>query len=82
MQARSSVLYCGTTPMYWRAVDGFATTSTPAIRTLPAVGTARVVATEMVVVLPAPFGPSRPYNSPSATWRSMPSIAVTVCLPV
>ena len=36
------------------------TTSTPAISTRPQVGRARVVQMLMVVVLPAPLGPSRP----------------------
>ena len=43
-----------------RARAGWATTSMPAMWTEPAVGMARVVAMEMVVVLPAPLGPSRP----------------------
>src|SRR3954468_6969347 len=30
---------------------------------------------EIVVVLPAPFGPSSPYVSPSAIWRLMPRTA-------
>src|SRR5574338_1147951 len=30
---------------------------------------------EMVVVLPAPFGPSRPYVSPGAIWKPTPSTA-------
>ena len=60
VQARSSVLYCGTTPMERRASAGSATTSMPAMRTWPAVGRARVVQMLMVVVLPAPLGPSRP----------------------
>jgi hypothetical protein len=51
------------------------------MRTVPAVGTARVVAMEIVVVFPAPFGPSRPYNSPGATCRSIPSTAITAGLP-
>ena len=31
----------------------------------------------MVVVLPAPFGPSRPTISPGATWKLTPSTART-----
>jgi hypothetical protein len=31
----------------------------------------------MVVVLPAPFGPSKPKNSPSLTVNDMPSTAVS-----
>ncbi len=30
----------------------------------------------IVVVLPAPFGPSKPYISPGATFRSTPSTAM------
>ena len=65
VHARSSVLYCGTTPILRRAIAGDFTTSIPAMRTRPAVGSARVVQMLMVVVLPAPFGPSRPKSSPS-----------------
>lgn len=46
--------------MQRRAIAGEATTSMPAIWTAPTVGRTRVVQTLMVVVLPAPFGPSRP----------------------
>ena len=42
VQDRSSVLYCGTTPIDRRASAGSRTASTPAIVTLPAVGSARV----------------------------------------
>ncbi len=66
LHARSSVLYCGTTPMPRRATAGAVTTSIPAIRTRPAVGKARVVQTLIVVVFPAPFGPSSPNSSPLA----------------
>ncbi len=62
-------------------VAGAATTSMPAMRTRPEVGRARVVQMLMVVVLPAPLGPSRPKSSPSRTLRSMPSTATTRCLP-
>ena len=39
------------------------------MRTRPEVGRTRVVQMPMVVVLPAPLGPSRPYSSPSRTPR-------------
>jgi len=65
VHARSSVLYCGTTPIERRASAGVFTTSIPAIRARPAVGKARVVQMLIVVVLPAPFGPSKPNSSPS-----------------
>ena len=43
----------------------------------PEVGITRVVSMLAVVVLPAPFGPSRPKISPSRTVRLRPSTAVT-----
>ena len=43
----------------------------------PDVGMTRVVSMLAVVVLPAPFGPSKPKISPWATVRFMPSTAVT-----
>jgi hypothetical protein len=49
--------------------------------TRPEVGSARVVQILMLVVLPAPFGPSRPNSSPSPTFRLIPSTATTRCLP-
>ena len=54
---------------------GSATTSTPATHAEPAVGMTRVVSMPMVVVLPAPFGPSRPKISPRPTSRSSDSTA-------
>ena len=52
-------------------------TSKPKTRAVPDVGRSSVVKILMSVVLPAPFGPSRPKNSPGATSRSMPARAVT-----
>ena len=43
-----------------------ATTSWPSTATLPAVARARPARMLISVVLPAPFGPSRPKNSPSS----------------
>src|SRR4029077_5804711 len=50
----------------------------PSTHTSPAVGTAKPVSIRMVVVFPAPLGPSRPTHSPASTrklrsttaWRS------------
>jgi len=47
-------------------------------RRLPSVGTSSPHIILMVVVLPAPFGPSRPTISPAATDRSRPRTASTV----
>jgi hypothetical protein len=58
-----------------RAVS--ATTSKPATRAVPEVGSRRVVRILMRVVLPAPLGPSSPKSSPAGISRSTPSSAVT-----
>src|SRR5690242_4888666 len=50
--------------------------SCPQILTVPDVGTRVVVRIEIVVVLPAPFGPSKAKNSPAATVRLMLSTAL------
>src|ERR1017187_10144586 len=47
----------------------------PAIEMLPLSGSRRPHTIFMVVVLPAPFGPSRPYTSPSAIRKPTPSTA-------
>ena len=49
----------------------------PATRACPLVGRSSVVRMRTVVVLPAPFGPSRPSTAPSGTSRLTPSIART-----
>ena len=46
----------------------------------PASGSSSVVSTRTVVVLPAPFGPSRPSTVPCATSRSSPSSAMHVAV--
>jgi hypothetical protein len=55
--------------------DRIPATSTPRTRAIPAVGTTRVVRMPIVVVLPAPFGPSKPNTSPGGTWKSTSSTA-------
>jgi hypothetical protein len=47
----------------------------PTNRATPAVSRTRVVSTPIVVVLPAPFGPSRPNTSPRETVNETPSTA-------
>ena len=51
------------------------TRSNPAIVAWPSVGRRVVVRIEIVVVLPAPFGPSRAKNSPPPTSKEIPSTA-------
>src|SRR5215831_17258351 len=50
--------------------------SCPATRTVPASAFINVVSTFTVVVLPAPFGPTREKTVPAPTSRSMPSSTV------
>src|SRR2546423_13246817 len=56
---------------------GSRATSMPSICATPSVGNTRVVRIPIVVVLPAPFGPSSPKNSPRVTSKEMPSSALT-----
>src|SRR5262245_10536490 len=51
-------------------------TARPRTRTVPAVGASSPAITDISVVLPAPFGPSRPNSSPSATVKLTPCRAV------
>jgi hypothetical protein len=44
---------------------------------VPLVFAARQTIALIVVVLPAPFGPRKPKNSPDSTRNEMPSTAVT-----
>jgi hypothetical protein len=57
-----------------RTSIGRAAASRPKTCTLPVPGVSRVVIILIVVVLPAPFGPSRPYISPGSidrfTWST------------
>ena len=57
------------------AAVGSVQTSTPARITRPSSGVSRPVTIDRVVVLPAPFGPTRPKNDPTGTSRSMWSTA-------
>ena len=52
-------------------------TSMPSTSSSPEVTGETHVIMRMVLVLPAPFGPSRPKHSPSATEKSMPSTATS-----
>ena len=48
------------------------TTSWPSTRALPEVGISSVISILIVVVLPAPFGPSRPKSSPFSISKLTP----------
>src|SRR6476469_401051 len=69
-----------TYPINDRTVADSATTSCPATVAEPEVGSGRVVNMRMVVVLPAPFGPSTATSSPASMSRLMPRTACTVLL--
>ena len=66
-----------TRPILFLTSSSSLTTSKPATLTSPEVGLASVVRTLMVVLLPAPFGPRKPKNSPFSTWNEIPSTAFT-----
>jgi hypothetical protein len=63
-------------PTLPRTALASATMSWPSIVAVPDVGARVVVRIEMVVVLPAPFGPSSAKNSPARTSKLMPSTAL------
>jgi hypothetical protein len=66
----------GSTPVNALARIGSAHTSIPKIVAVPASGRSRPTAIDSEVVLPAPFGPTRPKNDPGGTTRSTWSAAM------
>ena len=66
---------CITWPMRRRTSPGSRMTSNPQTRAVPSFGASSVVSMRIVVVLPAPFGPSSPKTSPRSTRRSRQSTA-------
>src|SRR5882672_4250722 len=68
---------CSETPRRCRSTRSSLLQRIPSTSTLPAVGSFSPSRISTVVVLPAPFGPSRPKHSPAPTSRSSPSTAVT-----
>ena len=62
-------------PTSRRTALASATMSRPPIVARPDVGVSVVVRIEIVVVLPAPLGPSSAKNSPAATANEIPSTA-------
>src|SRR6202035_2519449 len=63
----SDVSACGMTPIQWRTPSASVTTSCPPTTAEPEVGGVSVVIIRISVVLPAPFGPSKPKISPVGT---------------
>ena len=61
-----------------RTVRALWTTSCPSTRAAPEVGISSVTSILIVVVFPAPFGPSKPKSSPSFTSKSIPRTASMV----
>ena len=75
LSSRSVVSACGMTPIDSRTPFAFFVTSNPLTNAVPDVGGNSVVIMRMRVDLPAPFGPSSPKISPSATSNVMPLTA-------
>src|SRR5215831_5287623 len=73
----SNTSSCGTTPSSRRAAAYSDWTSWPSTATRPALARARPARMLISVVLPAPFGPSRPKNSPCAMSNETSSSART-----
>ena len=63
-------------PLRARTYIGSSVTSVPSSSTRPESGAVRPTTIENVVVLPAPFGPSRPTTSPEAISRLTPRTTV------
>src|SRR5438270_12606515 len=66
----------GMNPREALAASGSRARSWPLMATRPAVGLRRPATMRMVVVLPAPLGPRKPWISPAGTERLTPSTAV------
>ena len=60
-----------------RTAAASASTSRPQTVACPASGRSEVDKMETAVVLPDPFGPSRPSTDPAGTWKLRPSRATT-----
>src|SRR5215831_5059724 len=73
----STAAYCPARPMAARTSPACRTTSRPSTLACPASGSRTVARIRTAVVLPAPFGPSRPSTLPASAARSMPSSATT-----
>ena len=76
MSVSSTAAYWPASPMRLRTVFGSFCTSTPLTRARPVSGASRVARIRTRVVLPAPFGPSRPCTVPAGTLMSTPASAL------
>ena len=74
----STVAYCPANPMILRTTSGSLTTSWPRIAAWPESGSRMVERMRTAVVLPAPFGPSRPSTVPGSISSETPSSARTL----
>src|SRR5688500_80930 len=72
VRSSSTEAYCPVSPTFRRTIAGSFTTSWPSTEAEPPSGRSRVARILIVVVLPAPFGPSRPKTEPFRICRSTP----------
>jgi len=67
----------GMYPTWRRTPRGSLITEQPPTQASPLVGRSRVVRMRMVVVLPAPLGPTKPKTEPSSTLKETSRTAVS-----
>ena len=72
-----SCVSCSWMPSRCRSAGASEAQRSPSTSTSPESGSVSPSQISIVVVLPAPFGPSRPKHSPARTSSSMPSTATT-----
>lgn len=76
MNSSSRLSNCGTTPIRTRAKVARTGSGSPSTVILPASGRTMPRTIRAIVLLPAPFGPSRPKHSPGATANDSPLTAI------
>ncbi len=77
VRSRSRLRVWGTTAIRRFTSCGASDTETPSTAIRPELGRTSVLMQPSVVLLPAPFGPSRPKNSPRSTLNDTPRTAST-----
>src|SRR5688572_9156687 len=75
VRSSSTDAYCPVKLTFSRTVRASRTTSWPSTRAVPASGRSNVARIRIIVVLPAPFGPSKPYTVPVLICKFTPSSA-------